>query len=377
MKKSLLSCLFAVLAIGAMITSCSDDKEDALQSAVYEDNLTLMYSGQLVLGKRVFFNLDADDASKATLTLSGADFKLKLGTRDNMEQPTTAGVIPGEITTMLQVELKLNEDGATFAGRDEKNGRIIEYSGKVSSRSMQLSLKVVMPQNELTGKAFVPDQQNPLLVNWQADPFEMNGKQVTVNDLLRMAAGIPVVNNMTLPQLVCYSLGELRFLPDGNIQALIRTEKTGGQLIETPLNILSYAVKGNKVLLYVNAIQIAEMKKTRSEDLMGDVAAIIGAVNRLLVEGIPVTFATVDGHTLFYLDQDLLKPVLLLIKPLLGNQALMNLLLNLLTEKVGPEMAPMIIDGIVKPLLAALPGIIDSTTVMQFGLNMTPAPAVP
>lgn len=377
MKKSLLSCLFAVLAIGAMITSCSDDKEDALQSAVYEDNLTLMYSGQPMLGKRVSFNLDADDASKATLTLSGADFKLKLGTRDNMEQPTTAGVIPGEITTMLQVDLKLNEDGATFAGRDEKNGRIIEYSGKVSSRSMQLSLKVVMPQNELTGKAFVPDQQNPLLVNWQADPFEMNGKQVTVNDLLRMAAGIPVVNNMTLPQLVCYSLGELRFLPDGNIQALIRTEKTGGQLIETPLNILSYAVKGNKVLLYVNAIQIAEMKKTRSEDLMGDVAAIIGAVNRLLVEGIPVTFATVDGHTLFYLDQDLLKPVLLLIKPLLGNQALMNLLLNLLTEKVGPEMAPMIIDGIVKPLLAALPGIIDSTTVMQFGLNMTPAPAVP
>lgn len=81
MKKRVLFCLVAGLACGGFFTSCSDDDDPTNDEIVvcpvgqttYTDasGLVLTYSGQPVLGKQVVFAPDANDGSKATLTISG------------------------------------------------------------------------------------------------------------------------------------------------------------------------------------------------------------------------------------------------------------------------------------------------------------------
>lgn len=100
----------AGLACGGFFTSCSDDDDPTTDEVVicpiaqttYTDasGLVLTYSGQPVLGKQVVFAPDANDGSKATLTISGvldlSSFTGLMNSRENASATLAApGVIPG------------------------------------------------------------------------------------------------------------------------------------------------------------------------------------------------------------------------------------------------------------------------------------------
>ena len=79
MKKTLFIGLFSIALAGGVLTSCSSDDDSSVvspitQTKTYADasGLTLTYSGAPMLGKQVVFTPDANDITKATLTLSGA-----------------------------------------------------------------------------------------------------------------------------------------------------------------------------------------------------------------------------------------------------------------------------------------------------------------
>lgn len=112
MKKTLFIGLFSIALAGGVLTSCSNDDDSSVvspitQTKTYADasGLTLTYSGAPMLGKQVVFTPDANDITKATLTLSGAQTTSPLS--DNASGLATAGVIPGEVSTTIDVDMTM------------------------------------------------------------------------------------------------------------------------------------------------------------------------------------------------------------------------------------------------------------------------------
>ena len=115
MKKRLLFCLMAGLACGGFFTSCSDDDDPTTDEVVicpiaqttYTDasGLVLTYSGQPVLGKQVVFTPDANDGSKATLTISGVlDLSSFTGLMNSRENASLTS--PFRVMKFLSKELR-------------------------------------------------------------------------------------------------------------------------------------------------------------------------------------------------------------------------------------------------------------------------------
>ena len=155
MKKRLLFCLMAGLACGGFFTSCSDDDDPTTDEVVicpiaqttYTDasGLVLTYSGQPVLGKQVVFTPDANDGSKATLTISGvldlSSFTGLMNSRENASATLAApGVIPGQTTTNLTVDL-------TVSGTSPF--RVMKFLSKeLRNRTVVRLLTMVLPAKE-------------------------------------------------------------------------------------------------------------------------------------------------------------------------------------------------------------------------------------
>ena len=365
-----------MLALGVAMTSCNDDDEkiDGLQATVFEDatGLNLTYSDAPMAGKRVAFTPMGD--SKATLVLSGGDFVID--TRDVFQKPSmSVGVIPGEPTTTLNIDLDKRGDAVSFAGRDEKDGRVIEYLGRMDRHNMDLNLHVRMPDNALSGKSFallpipegsnVPEETLPLIIKWTADPFSFNSG---MEDMIKMVlVGLPIFDGHTGMELVCSSLGEIGFLKDGNIQASYRGKTTNGEWMSSPLNVAQYVVRGNTIGLYMNFAQLKGQQQSRVQ--AGALISLLGIVQKMVAEGFPVKFSTDEnGMTSFYIDEELLLPMLKAVKPLFEDKEFNAQLLKLILDKVGPELAPMV-SGLVGPMLDEMPHIIDTTTEIRLGIR--------
>ena len=144
MNKNLFYYLFAVICSVSLFTSCSDDDDDKVVCPVSETTFTdksglqLTYSDAPMLGKTVQFVPQGD---KAVLTLSGAPLELSGLQRNEMPALgglATAGVVPGELTTTLNVDLKIEGDKVSFEGTDEKEGRVLTYKGEATQSGLQL-----------------------------------------------------------------------------------------------------------------------------------------------------------------------------------------------------------------------------------------------
>lgn len=164
-------------------------------------------------------------------------------------------------------------------------------------------------------------------------------------------------------------LHKITFLPDGNIQAEYKDELTDAEWKTSDLNIATYTVDGDKIYLYLNPSQIAASvnRSIGVDDILGN---LIPAVLPMLSNGIPLSYSVdSDGNVTAYLDTATLLPILKLVAPMFEDEEFVNSLIQMLTEQAG-DMGYLV--GMLKPVLVAMPQIIETTEVVQFGLKLAP-----
>lgn len=379
---------FTLICCLSFFTACSDDDDVKcpVENTVFTDNngLQLTYSGEALLGKEVSFTSQGVD--KAVLTLSGAGLDLSdlipagKSTNDTPAKGiATAGVVPGELTTTLNVDLLVEGEKVSFEGTDEKDGRVINYKGEATKDGLKLDLKVTMPKNNLAGTSWqlAPTgfmSVDPIHIVWNADefPFGDNGTWDIQSALLMTMGMAPIKDGMTVPQLLFGILNEVTFLPDGNIQAKYKNTPADTEWKESPLNLAMYAVKGDKLHVYLNTNQImAVASKSRAIDL-SFVMGLLKNIVPMLAEGVPLSYTTgEDGKTVVYLGKDVLLPLLQQIAPLFEDEQTVNSLVELLKKSAGEELAGLV-ELFLKPVLVAMPDIIATTTDVQIGLTLLP-----
>ena len=411
MKKLFIYAL-AALMTGGFVASCSDDDPEIqvpekpepkpepepepekvvcpIQKTTFTgvEGLKLTYSGEPLLGKQVLFTPDEKEATKATLVLSGIVPASKaLGF-------PSCGVIPGEAATTLNLELKIDGETVSFEGKEEKAGRTIAYKGSASKTVLNLDLTVTMEDNALSNKKFAPVPfipanpkesivgQSPITMTWKSTGtvplFEE--KNYDFNNFFILAQSLPLIpvndkDKVLIAQALNMVLKEIAFLPDGNIQAEYKDSLTDTTWKKSPLHMATYKVEGaDKVRVFINVDQIMAFVQNQGSraginDLLG---VLIAKASELLVQGVVVTYGEVDGQMQFYLDKDTMLPIVNILIPFFKDQAFVTELVDMLAQLIGPDMGPLV-KMVATPILLAMPGVIEGTTEMHFGLNMTAA----
>lgn len=388
MKKTLFIGLFSIALAGGVLTSCSNDDDSSVvspitQTKTYADasGLTLTYSGAPMLGKQVVFTPDANDITKATLTLSGAQTTSPLS--DNASGLATAGVIPGEVSTTIDVDLTIKNDTVTFAGEENRGGYTLKYQGSATDASLNLALNVTFVETAWTntswqllppGNLFSGDPMQPIHVVWDADPFDFMGSPNEIQSLITSVISMTQIEGNTIPKMLCEVLKKVTFLSDGNVQAEYKDSLNATEWKTSPLNLATYTVpEPNKIRLFLNPAQIAATASGKSRAGMTDVLSqLMAAVTPMLSEGILITLEKdEEGVLKAYLDTETLLPILKIVAPLFEDEAAVEQILSMLKAQAG-EMAGMV-DVFLKPALVAMPQIIGSTETIQIGIKMQAA----
>ena len=388
MKKTLFIGLFSIALAGGVLTSCSNDDDSSVvspitQTKTYADasGLTLTYSGAPMLGKQVVFTPDANDITKATLTLSGAQTTSPLS--DNASGLATAGVIPGEVSTTIDVDLTIKNDTVTFAGEENRGGYTLKYQGSATDASLNLALNVTFVETAWTntswqllppGNLFSGDPMQPIHIVWDAEPFDFNGSPNEIQSLITLVISMTQIEGNTIPKMLCEVLKKVTFLSDGNVQAEYKDSLNATEWKTSPLNLATYTVpEPNKIRLFLNPAQIAATASGKSRAGMTDVLSqLMAAVTPMLSEGILITLEKdEEGVLKAYLDTETLLPILKIVAPLFEDEAAVEQILSMLKAQAG-EMAGMV-DVFLKPILVAMPQIIGSTETIQIGIKMQAA----
>ena len=259
-----------------------------------------------------------------------------------------------------------------FKGTDEKNGRTINYDGEATSSFLKLNLTVSLPANALAGTAFTTIEDGglgSLYYKWDAAEFPYFGGTWDINSAIGLIISFTQIDGKTIPAMLAGILHKITFLPDGNIQAEYKDELTDAEWKTSDLNIATYTVDGDKIYLYLNPSQIAASvnRSIGVDDILGN---LIPAVLPMLSNGIPLSYSVdSDGNVTAYLDTATLLPILKLVAPMFEDEVFVNSLIQMLTEQAG-DMGYLV--GMLKPVLVAMPQIIETTEVVQFGLKLAP-----
>lgn len=335
MKKELFCYLTFLLCVAICFVSCSDKDETIvcpIKNFTFTDvsGLALTYSGKPMLGKKVEFIPDAADATKARLILSGALVDLsdilgsvamnsRAGITDLLKF-ASPGVIPGEKTTELHVTLNIDGDMVTFSGEEEQNGGIIRYNGSATKSFLKLDLNVALPENGFADTSWnlVPQKSvEPVYYVWKTSANPIWG-----SILVRAIFTAKVVDNKSIPQLLSAILKEVRFLPDGNIQAVYKNGIADAEWNDSDLNLAMYRMgeQENQIKLFLNLSQIMDtaMSVTTLSRASGISSVDIKELLKLipmLSEGIPLYYEQDgNGGMKVYVGEDVLLPLLKAVK---------------------------------------------------------------
>ena len=128
-----------------------------------------------------------------------------------------------------------------------------------------------------------------------------------------------------------------------------------------------------KVYLNLDAI-IANVKRLGSSTKAIDMSEILSqAVTSLLplvTDGVPLTYEKNEGKLKVYLNTDLLLPLMKnIVAPLFSDEEFVNMLIEAM--KADPDFGSMA--GMAEGMLKGLPEIINETTRLEVGLNLTAA----
>lgn len=396
MKKNLFY-LFALICSMSLFTACSDDDDDKVVCPVPQTEFTvatglnLTYNGGTMLGKKVTFTPDASDATKATLVLAGNLDLSGILTREAASGSFGAGVFPGSPVVTLPVTLNIQGDECSFSGTSETYYCTFDYAGKVTASSLKLDLtNVALKNSALSGTTWVPTPLNsdytegPIHLIWE---FNKNvevtpGCGISIQAILTLALRASLIDaggddKVNVEDMLCSVLHDITLGADGNISASYVDAAQGGtSVVKTPANVAQYVVLSDtqmKVYLNLDAI-IANVKRLGSSTKAIDMSEILSqAVTSLLplvTDGVPLTYEKNEGKLKAYLNTDLLLPLMKnIVAPLFSDEEFVNMLIEAM--KADPYFGSMA--GWAEGMLKGLPEIINETTRLEVGLNLTAA----
>lgn len=391
MKKNLFY-LFALICSMSLFTACSDDDDDKVVCPVPQTEFTvatglnLTYNGGTMLGKKVTFTPDASDATKATLVLAGNLDLSGILTREAASGSFGAGVFPGSPVVTLPVTLNIQGDECSFSGTSETDYCTFDYAGKVTASSLKLDLtNVALKNSALSGTTWVPTPLNsdypeePIHLIWESNKEVMPGSPI--QSILMSALHMPLIDaggddKVNVEDMLCSVLHDITLGADGNISASYVDAAQGGtSVVKTPANVAQYVVLSEtqmKVYLNLDAI-IANVKRLGSSTKAIDMSEILSqAVTSLLplvTDGVPLTYKKNEGKLKAYLNTDLLLPLMKnIVAPLFSDEEFVNMLIEAM--KADPDFGSMA--GMAE-MLKGLPEIINETTCLEVGLNLTAA----
>lgn len=392
----------ASIALISMVclASCSDDDapnwEGKIPSATYTDanGLTLNVNGAPMVGKTAKIDVKGD---KATVTLNSSfnlaeipDLPQGLGTV--IEGP---GVLPGSAETVLNVTLEETQGGAAFSGKDETQFCTFEYNGKATESSIEINItNVVLKDKSLVGSyRLLPYNVNedwesdeygtvysePIYVKWESTAsLDLFGSPMKPADLIKLLMTMPLLEDMTvrIPDMLCANLQNVRLGETGDITATYLDNEADTETptyIQSPANIAQYIVESNgNMRLWLNPQAIIK-DATRADtgiDINNLLGNIIVQLSPMLKDGVPLRYRVDGANTTIYLDTQTILPLLKTnVSPLLRNEEVINRLVAIIAaDESMASLAPMI-----PAILRSAADVIDGTTTLEVGLNLTTA----
>ena len=220
----------------------------------------------------------------------------------------------------------------------------------------------------------------------------MPGWGLPIQTILTLALRIPLIDaggddKVNVEDMLCSVLHDITLGADGNISASYVDAAQGGtSVVKTPANVAQYTKSKNaqgydvvlsdtqmKVYLNLDAI-IANVKRLGSSTKAIDMSEILSqAVTSLLplvTDGVPLTYEKNEGKLKVYLNTDLLLPLMKnIVAPLFSDEEFVNMLIEAM--KADPDFGSMA--GMAEGMLKGLPEIINETTRLEVGLNLTAA----
>lgn len=313
-----------------------------------------------------------------------------------LEVPT-AGVLPGSATVTIPVALSGDAGECTFSGRGETDYCTFNYSGSANETNMDFNLSDVKLKNtSLVGTWTVPDFEASnnfyeiARVVWKSEKgvelfpgFAMPIESIVSMTLLIPmfepdAEGNPTKNAL---QMLQASLKDVTFAEDGTLTATYVDHVTG-LTVKSPAGIAQYVIDGEGQLrLFLNPAAIiansakAAVAKTRALDISLLVEGMMRDLLPMLTEGVPVKYGKAiidsDGNesndlTAFYLGTETLLPLLKTIAPIFEDEEFVQSIVEAASKDPAMGSMASMLPGILK----ALPGIIDSTSQIELGINL-------
>lgn len=395
MKKNLFY-LFALVCAMSLLTACSDDDDKVVcpleQTEFTADNgLTLTYNGTAMPGKKVTFMPSATDPTQATLYLAGnLDLSAAL-TKESEVLPAGAGVFPGSPVVTLPVTLDIQGDACTFSGNGETDYCTFAYAGRATASSLSLDLTDVTLKNAtLAGTKWVPTPLNddyteePIHLIWESGKGVeiMPGWELPTQSVLLIALRLGLIDagaeeKVSAEDMLCNVLRDITLGADGNISASYIDAANGGtSVVQTPAHVAQYVVLNDhqlKVYLNLEAILANAQRlaaSTKAVDLGDLISNAMSALLPLVTDGVPLEYTKADGKMTVYLNTDLLLPLLKsIVAPLFMDEEFVAQLIELM--KSNPDFGSMA--GMAEGMLKSLPEIINTTTKVEIGLNLTAA----
>lgn len=405
MKKKFFS-LIAVMCTVFCFTSCSNNDEPATPGSKFDDKaytdesgLTLTVNGTPYFGKSVDFkHVDGD---KAVVTLAGAPLDLSaiiggvMSKADNQSAPgfsiPTSGVIPGSPSVEIPVTLVGDADKCTFSGTHETEYATFSYTGAMEGENLNFEVKDLALKNTSMAATYatVSSDYNVFdvfRVVWEADKQILD---MPVSSIVGLMPVFTMINNAegqpeSLLSLFPKMLKDVTLGADGSVVATYAdTDKEGWPDVTSPKGFADYVVKEDgSILLFVNPANIVTSlvnvaSKSRALDINALITGLMTDVVPLIANGIPVCYgpAIVDhegtvtddpSNISFYLDEEVLLPILKLASPVLSDQDIVNAIVEAASK--DPNMGFMA--GMLPGILASLPEVIDTTSKIQIGINV-------
>lgn len=323
--------LLSVICALTLFTACSSDDDDKkkykedyskLEGNYSGEKLDLKYGSGVLLGKNASFIVD-ETKGDGVITLRN--------------------VVPGELTTELNITFEDNANDRMYFGVDEvksASGATLKYSGTLQEEKMTLHLTVTLPENNLLG-TWALAEENAVHFKFDAD---MPAGSLVTPEYIEIFIG------SILSQLLPDYLQEVSFLEDGNISARYFEKEVDGFATSVP-NLAHYFVKDNQlnVLLQLEMIINEVQRKSRSEQPGNGLL-------ELIARGIPVNHTLKGNELTVFITKDLIDQI--------RKDELIQSLIAMAIEELGEDFEETV------ELVSA---ILEVTTELEVGLNLVRA----
>lgn len=361
--------------------------------------------------------LSPEDGGSVSLLFESLFDLSQLGSKFKDLPPVQSpGVLPGSSKLMISVPLNVKDGKYVYSIDGETEAVTYSLKGSISDKLLTADFSNVKLKNQtFTGGVWAPmpasglptaDTQ-PFHIVWEtALPIPFPELEYTIQDMLRILVNIPMIpvyNNtaeMSLSQVIANGLKTVAFNPDGNILVTYLQTANGASVFTlAPKCAFQYVPLTDKMLsLFINPTDLLSLillnndkkdpnipenpwkknnsisggrvirnSEVSSADLFANIAKLILP---MVAQGFP-TNSVIDGKQMqLYIGTEVLLPLLKQgVVPMLQDPSVVAMIGQYISdnESLRPYAKELTL------LLEILPTLMDQTTRLEIGLNLTKA----